>query len=242
VSFSVRFTTDLGEYTVSDVMYQGRQARVLYSGDHLSAQSGIPLDGNDSMLFDYNQRFMELAEGLKPASVLLIGGGCYTLPTALLRNNPDLLLHIVEPDAQMEPIAQRYFGYQPGSRTQTFITGGADYLTDCDQRYDMIFIDAFLDDKVPTELQTTTAATDLRRVLKPHGLLAMNVIAAARGRHATALLRQIETLAIAFGTVEAYPAANSVSTWLPQNFVLCAGDGHPEDYLRYPAIVPTAFD
>lgn len=222
--------------------YQGRRARVLYSGDHLSAQSGIPLDGNDLMLFDYNQRFMELARGVCPASVLLIGGGCYTLPTVLLRENPDLLLHIVEPDAQMEAIAKRYFGYQPGTRTQSFVMGGADYLASCNQRYDMIFIDAFLDDKVPAELQTTTVAADLRQALKPKGLLAMNIIASARGRRAMPLFRQIETLASAFGTVEAYPAANSVSSWLPQNYVLCAGEGHPEDYLRYPAITPAAFD
>jgi spermidine synthase len=236
VSFSLRFTTDFGEYTVSDVTYQGRQARVLYGGDRMSAQSGIPLDGGDLVLFDYNQRFMELARGIRPASVLLIGGGCYTLPTALLKDDSGLLLHVVEPDAQMEPVAKRYFGYQPGSRTQTFVTGGADYLAGCDQRYDLIIIDAFLRDKVPAELQTDAAAADLRRVLKPRGLLAMNIIASARGRHASPLARQTETLASAFGTIEVYPADNRISAWLPQNYILCAGNGHPENDLRYPAV------
>lgn len=241
MNIPIHFSTGFGDYTLNDVVYQGRKARVLYSGDRLSAQSGIPMDGSDLMLFDYNQRFMELARGLQPASILLIGGGCYTLPRALLHDTPDLLLHVVEPDAQMEAIGKRYFGYQPGENTQTFVTGGADYLAVCRQKYDLIFIDAFLHDKVPAELQTVTAATDLRRALKPKGMLAMNIIAAGRGRRAALLLRQQETLATAFDTVAVYPAGNGISEWIPQNYILCAGSGHPETYLRYPAITPTPF-
>lgn len=233
----IRFTTELGEYIIDDLLYQGRNARVLYNGDHSAAQSGIPLDGNDEMLFDYNRRFMELALGICPQKVLLIGGGSYTLPTKLLQLNADMVLHIVEPDEQMEAIAKRYFGYQPGPHTQSFVTTGAAYLAECTTSYDVIYVDAFLYDKVPAELQTVATAAHLRRVLRPNGVLAMNIIAAARGRRAAVLERQCETLATAFGTVAAYPATNGVSEWIPQNFLLCAGRERLEDFLRYPPII-----
>lgn len=232
----IRFATEFGEYELSDVIYHGRKARVLYSGNRAAAQSGVPLDGKDEMLFDYNERFMEVARGLRPASVLLIGGGSYTLPIALLHDNPDLALDVVEPDAQMEDIARQYFDYQPGPHTESFVMGGAAYLAQCKRTYDLIFIDAFVHDKVPDELQTVETAEQLRQVLRPTGLLAMNVIAAAQGRRSGLLEREREALATVFGEIQIFPAEHGISEWIPQNFILCAGQGSPADYLRYPAV------
>src|ERR1700752_3186245 len=84
---TVRFEgeTPYGHYTVVDTTYSNRPARVLYSGrEFRTAQSGIALDDQDEMLFDYNQRFLELARGLEPKRALLIGGGAFTLPKRLL--------------------------------------------------------------------------------------------------------------------------------------------------------------
>jgi spermidine synthase len=236
VDKSHHFSTEFGDYVLSNVVYNGRQARVLYSGDRQSAQSGIPLDDSDEMLFDYNERFMELAGGLCPTSVLLIGGGSYTLPAALLRQNPELELDVVEPDAKLEEVAKRYFDYRPGPRTQSFAMGGAAFLDQCQRTYDLILIDAFVNDKVPDELRTTRAAEQLRRVLKPDGLLAMNIISASQGSRSGLLERQRDTFASVFGRIEIFPAGHESSQWMPQNFVLCAGQGSPGNYLRYPGI------
>jgi spermidine synthase len=230
------FSTEFGDYELHDVTYNGRKARVLYSGNRSAAQSGIALDGKNEMLFDYNERFMELARGLRPNSVLLIGGGSFTLPAALLRQKPDLELDVVEPDAQLETIGKRYFGYQPGTNTRSHAMGGAAYLEQCRRTYDMVIIDAFVHDEVPAELQTAETTQQLRRVLKPGGMLAMNIISASLGRRSALLERQQEALAGVFGDVEIFPAGAGTSEWIPQNYLLCAGSGNPGKYLRYPAI------
>src|SRR5205085_7261391 len=101
--------TALGRYQVIDTVYDGRPARVLYSGDAQAAQSGIATDHRPELLFDYNQRFLELAEGLNPSTVLIIGGGAGTLATALLNMKTITKIDIVEPDSMLTEFAYKYF-------------------------------------------------------------------------------------------------------------------------------------
>src|SRR6476469_4412698 len=88
--------TQHGHYVVADTIYSGRPARVLYSGNHQAAQSGVAKDDNPDLLFDYNQRFIELVRGLLPKKILLIGGGALSLPKALLEEFPEVSLDVVE--------------------------------------------------------------------------------------------------------------------------------------------------
>ena len=56
----------------------------------------MAVDDNPLLLFDYNQRLFELVTNLRPKSLLLIGGGAYTLPSALLAALPKLEITVVE--------------------------------------------------------------------------------------------------------------------------------------------------
>jgi hypothetical protein len=100
-------------YQVIDMVYVGRQARVLFSGQRAAAQSGIPKDGNNAMLFDYNQRFLELTLYLKPESILLIGGGAFTLPAEILKFLPKVKIDVVERDPNLKKISERFFDLKP---------------------------------------------------------------------------------------------------------------------------------
>ena len=230
-----RFATSFGRYELSDVRYNGRPARVLYSGNHEAAQSGVAIDDKPELLFDYNERFMELARGYMPGHVLIIGGGAYTLAIALLQLNPRLVLDIVEPDAELEDIAKHYFGYKPTKQTRSFAMGGAEYLSICTNSYDMVVVDAFNHDQVPEELQTKQFAKDLKRILTPKGFVAMNIISAAAGRRSALLDRICEAFGAVFSNVKAYPAEQGLADLIPQNFILCAGANNPGQHLRYPA-------
>src|ERR1700739_2748527 len=103
-------------YQVVEMVYNNRPSRLLLSGRGLSAQSGIALDGDPRLLFDYNQYFFELVTRLNPQSVLLIGGGLYPLPMALINAFPTLFITVVEPDEGLDPIAVRFFNYHSDPR------------------------------------------------------------------------------------------------------------------------------
>lgn len=228
-------STAFGKYTVVDEYYNGRPARVLYSGGRVAAQSGLALDERSELLFDYNERFMELVRGVCPKRVLVIGGGSFTFPKGLLEELPDVQLDIVEIDGALQDIAKRFFGFRPSARTRVFTSDGLAYLRESQETYDLIIIDVFIEATLPAEFQTLGSMKLAKQHLNQGGILAMNVIAAYYGSRSSALRRQIEAMRDLFPYLGIFPAGFAVSYWLPQNFVVTASDAPHElaKLLRY---------
>ncbi|HVV26234.1 MAG TPA: fused MFS/spermidine synthase [Candidatus Saccharimonadales bacterium] len=234
------FDAPSGHYEVVDMLYNGRPARLLFSGRRQAAQSGIALDNQPELLFDYNQRFMELAASLRPQSVLLIGGGAYTLPKALLAAHPRLRLIIIEPEQTFDTIAQRFFGWRPAARAQTFHTDGRAFLDTAAERYDLILIDAFSHTTIPRSLLSKPAVQAFRQHVQPSGAVAMNIISPYYGRGAELIRQQHNYYRAAFKQVDFFPASRSaLSPWSSQNYVLVARQtDQPPLKLRFAAMPP----
>lgn len=209
-----------GHYKVVDAIYAGRPARVLYS-DNDAAQSGVALDNGEELLFDYNQRFRELLCGLQPRRVLVIGGGAFTLPAALQRELPEARLDIVELDPLLLAIAVRHFDFRPAAQTRIYLGDGIDYLRHATIRYDAIVVDVFVREQVSLVFQSALTAQRYRRLLTSGGLVAMNIIGDYHGRQESpALRRQVLAFRAAFRDVRIFPAAQHLSLWLAQNFII----------------------
>ena len=237
------FDTAYGHYMVVDMIYDSRRARVLFSGDRQAAQSGIAYDDNPDLLFDYNQRMCELVEGIQPQSLLLIGGGMYTLPTALLASLSDIRIDVVELDEGLEAVARQYFGLTDDPRLTIINTDGLDYLRNNHTHYDMILIDAYTHASAEPTLGSLEAIQLLRTSLTSEGVVAANVIAAYFGRRSEGLKKLVDTYRQQFGAVALYPASQSLSLWLPQNLLLTAqvmDDAQLDQYLRYRRLEPSA--
>lgn len=233
--------TDSGHYQVIDTLYDGRPARVLYSGDRQAAQSGIAKDGKPDLLFDYNQRLFELATNLPPRRLLLIGGGVCTLPIALLAALPDIHIDVVEPDSGLTQLAHRFFGLKENGRLRIFHTDGRTFLSESQDTYDMIFIDAFVHTSIPRSLKTAEAVQAFYGHLDKQGLLAMNVISGYHGESSFVVRELYAGYCQVFDAVDVFLASRGYSLWLPQNFVLTAQKGTDfplKDYVRYEAVLP----
>lgn len=214
--------TDHQHYQVVDMVYEGRPARVLYSGQRQAAQSGLARDDKSDLLFDYNQRLRELAEGLQPKRLLVIGGGAYTLPMALLRDLPEVLIDVVELDPGLDDIAERFFGLQADPRLHIFHTEGRSFLERNDSLYDVIIIDAFSHTSIPPSLTEHAALQQIKRNLNSKGTVAVNVISSYLGRNAAPVRNLATAYDELFPGIYLFPASHSISLWLPQNFVLVA--------------------
>jgi|GEM_PF-729651 len=234
------FDTPRGHYEVVDMIYNDRPARVLFSGHRQAAQSGLALDDKSELLFDYNQRFMELVASLRPSSLLLIGGGACTLPQALLAAYPGIRLTIIEPEKELEAIARRYFGWQPSARTRVVHTDGRAFLAESTAQYDLILIDAFSYTTIPRSLLSQPAIQAFKRHLKPGGALGMNIISPYYGRGADLIRQQYRYYETAFRQVDIFPASRSLfSPWLSQNYVLVARQSiEPPLEMRFAAMPP----
>lgn len=230
--------TEYGHYEVVETTYNNRPARVVYSGSGLTAQSGIALDGQAELLFDYNQRFLELIRALQPHRVLLIGGGACTLPTVLQTEFPGMHLDIVEIDLELVKIGECYFGFEPNNHTNVQIMDGEDYLKKNKQMYDLILLDAFFESTIPSIFQTKEVAILFAKHLREGGVLAINIIASYYGQRSWTLRRQISTLQEAFSNLQLFPAGLEPSQWVVQNFLVVAQNGERgiAQHLRYASL------
>lgn len=230
--------TDFGHYEVLDTVYGGRPARVLYSGHRQAAQSGVAQDGKPELLFDYNERFMELIRGLRPRRILLLGGGACTLPQAIVQEFPGTELDIVELDGALLDIARKYFDFAPSKQVAMHVDGGAAYLARTNKTYDMILLDVFANATVPPTFQTDEVTQHLAHALREGGIVAMNIIAGYYGERAAVLRRQVAAFQSTFSNVQLFPAGHEPSLWLPQNFILTCQNGQRnlQPLLRYSSL------
>ncbi|CAN5188468.1 hypothetical protein BH09PAT3_BH09PAT3_0190 [soil metagenome] len=238
---NILFETDtsIDHYAVVERMYEGRPARVLFSGSKRAAQSGISLDDDPDLLFDYNQRLLELANGLYPKRVLVIGGGAFTLPMALIAALPDATVDVVELDSGLQPIAEEYFGLRQSQNLQIIFGDGRDFLQNTSTRYDMIILDVFSELAVPKQFLTLEFIALLWSRLTRAGCVAFNLIASYQGRTAGLIKSQIAAYQQVFNQLDIYPAAYGLTSWLPQNLILVAQKEPNNDlkhYIRYAAI------
>jgi len=127
--------------------------------------------------------------------LLFIGGGGYTLPRYLEREYPSAQIDVVEIDPAVTRIAKRYFGVPRSTRIRTINEDARWFAMRAHEPYDAIFIDAFNDLSVPFHLTTREYTEHLRRMLKPDGTLAANVIDDyARGRFLASYTKTLQSV------------------------------------------------
>jgi len=224
--------SDFGSYKVEDTIYDGRRARLLYGGHH-TPQSGVALDGQPELLFDYNQRFLEIAQSLQPKNILVIGGGAFTLPLALLRYFPSADISVVEIDALLVDIARRFFDLPAQhERLHVHVGDGRHFIDHVDEQYDLIIIDAFSEFLIPRPLYSSQAVRQYARILSPGGVLAMNAIARYKGTKLTLAHQLVATFCTGFAAVSIYPADYTYPSSLEQNLLVVASSD-PEQSLSY---------
>ncbi len=113
-----------------------------------------------------------------PFKALFLGGGGYTFPRFIEAKYPEAGVDVVEIDPEVTRVVHEYLGIPEDSKIRSFNEDARWFLMNSkeDGRYDFIFGDAFNDLSIPYHLTTKEFALQLKRLLKPDGLLMTNVI------------------------------------------------------------------
>lgn len=215
-------TGKFGRYRIIDRPYENRPARLLLSGDDATPQSGLALDDNLELLFDYNQRLLEVALSLRPIKVLVIGGGAFTLPRGILTHLPAAQVDAVEIDPLLPRLARKYFQLKRQRRLKVHVADGRDYIDQHSGQYDLIIVDAFHEFDIPKNLLTVEAAQAYARLLAPGGSLAFNIIAKYRGGIPTLTHRILASFRGSFTSLALYPADTRDDPNEEQNLIFVA--------------------
>jgi spermidine synthase len=109
---------------------------------------------------------------------LFIGGGGYTFPRFIEAKYPKAEIDVVEIDPEITRVVKSYLGISEKSRIHSFNEDGRWFVMNCKEQggFDFIFGDAFNDLSIPYHLTTKEFAIQLKRLLRPDGLLLANVI------------------------------------------------------------------
>lgn len=206
---------------VRDINYGGKPVRALQM-DQYYIQSGIFRNNSTELVTNYGRGFAAVAAQRPQASdVLVVGGGAFTFPM-YLQERTSAMVDVVEIDGQLRDISEEFFDLKPNERMRIIATDGRQYLNTTQKRYDMIFIDAYSSGDPPFQLFTAEAITQMKRALKPGGVVAVNAISPA-SEPATPLIGSVmATYQQVFGHVQVFRANASLPATLNQNLILVA--------------------
>jgi spermidine synthase len=151
------------------------------------------------MKFDYMRRLVTVVDTMAapraPLTVLHLGGGALSLPRYVAATRPGSAQTVVDRDELLMALVWDRLPL-PADAGVTMLLGDArETLEELpDQEFDLVVADVYQAAEMPQSITGTGFVREARRVLRPHGLLAVNVVDApplARTRVLTATLASV---------------------------------------------------
>lgn len=154
----------------------GDQRFLSFAPNSQVVQSIINLARPNLVKFDYLQfQLSSLFLKESPKDILLIGLGGGTIARAINNILPDSSLNIVEINPVIPLLAKKFFAFEPNKNTEIFVTDGYLFAQDApSHKYDLILLDVFDKDYIPKEFLTPQFVQNIKRILKPQGVVAVN--------------------------------------------------------------------
>lgn len=152
-----------------------------------TSQSCMDLNDPLRMVFNYTRMMMAtVLVNPEPQSILIVGLGGGTLPTALADMLPEVIITTVEIDPAVAKVARKYFDFQETEKNQVVIKDARLHIKRealKNKKYDLIILDAFGSDYIPEHLTTVEFLEEVKQVLSPQGVLAANTFSSSRFYH-----------------------------------------------------------
>ena len=172
-----------------------RDIYVVKEGDLLCLKFSIPRKQDtsqscknvkkpDEMVFNYTK--MTMASVLlnnNPKSILVVGLGGGTLPTALHDMYPDAQIISLDIDPAVADVAKEYFEFQESENNKVVIRDARLFIKRevlKNKQYDLIILDAFGSDYIPEHLTTVEFLEEVKSILSPDGVIAANTFSSPR--------------------------------------------------------------
>ena len=154
-----------------------RRERYLYSDDERYLQGQISLRRPDDLGPAYLRSALLglVFAPANPSSMLFVGLGAGSLPRYLSARYPRARLDAVEIDPEVPPIARRYFALPAARNLRVIVRDGREFIREQTEKYDLVLIDAYFGAEIPPHLATLEFLDELRRVLRPGGIVVANL-------------------------------------------------------------------
>lgn len=179
---------------------------------------------NDVLVNEYT-KYYHLAKHFNPnfKKTLMFGGAGYSYPKDFLLKYPKETIDVVEIDPKVTELAKKYFKLKENSRLTIYHEDGRVYLNKTQEKYDVIFGDAFSSRySLPYQLTTKEAIQREYDILNNDGVVVLNIISAIEGEKGEFLRAEYVTYKNIFPQVYLFPVREYNNGYETQNIILVA--------------------
>jgi spermidine synthase len=159
------------DFGMLQVLEMNDQRRRFYLNDYLVQNTYDVQVRKSTSLFTYMLRYLATGYTTNLQDVLCIGLGVGIVPTELVAQG--VRVDVVEINPAVVKVAAGYFNFDP-AKSNVIIGDGRYLVNKSTKKYDAVVLDAFLGDSSPSHLMTREAFENIKRVLKPDGVLVIN--------------------------------------------------------------------
>ncbi|MBU1164722.1 fused MFS/spermidine synthase [Patescibacteria group bacterium] len=181
-----------------------RMKRVLQIG--AETHSSIFLDTGE-MATEYS-RYMILDRIFNTdiKKVLVIGGGAYSQPKDINNRFPNAQIDVVEIDPMVTKMAMDYFNFVPNDKFNIFHEDGRIFLNNNKNKYDVIYLDAFISwYAIPFQLTTVETIEKIYNSLEDDGIVIANLISSLDGEKSYFFKSELKTFSKYFSNYYIFP-------------------------------------
>ncbi|WP_445148442.1 fused MFS/spermidine synthase [Baekduia sp. Peel2402] len=190
--------------------------------------SFVDLDNRANLAFPYTlwlaRAIDERVPAPRPQDVVFVGGGGFTLPQWLVKTRPGSHATVLEVDGKLVDLDREKLGLKTDDNLRAVVGDARAEMRHLPTASaDVVVGDAFSGFTVPWQLLTREWLAEVKRVLKPGGLYAINIIDYEKMDLARA---EVATLRRAFRDVQLVAAPDAGGAISPQsgNLVVLASD------------------
>lgn len=156
-----------------------RNIITLWSGSNKQTE----IDANNPLCtrLEYSRNFfLSLAFHPDPGSILVLGLGGGAIPSLLHSILGKAVIDVVEIDPEMPTIAKKYFYFSISERLRLFIDDAFFFIRDSKKNYDIVLMDAYIENQIPETVDSTAFFAETARVLAPDGIFVANLMTVNR--------------------------------------------------------------
>jgi len=179
---------------------------------------------SDELANEYS-KYYHLARFFNPGfkKSLMIGGGGYSFPKDYLNKYPEATIDVVEIDPKLTELSKEYFRLKENPRLKIFHEDGRVFLNKTEEKYDVIFGDAFTSRySLPYQLTTREAVQKKYGILNDKGVVILNLISSLEGEKGELLRAEYSTYKSVFSQVYLFPVGSPEDGKKVQNILLIA--------------------
>jgi spermidine synthase len=213
--------------TVYDGAYYGRPTRFLLLDRSESGAMFLDTRDQTDLVYDYT-RYYSLYRVFAPPvrRALVLGGGAYSVPKALLRELPEAEVDVAEIEPSFFNLAKRHFALEESPRLHNHVEDGRRFLAETAARYELIFGDVYYSYfSVPPHFTTREFFQLARARLAPGGVFIANMIGDLSRRQPSLIMAEIKTFREVFPNSYFYAVESAQQAKLVQNITLVGVNG-----------------